>query len=74
VTVTAGIPFSRWGALPFIIVPFAFPVDAVQAAQLPKLGSEIDEAPHPFELALKWQKELAENSDLTKARIPAAVV
>jgi hypothetical protein len=71
VTVTAGIPFSRWGALPFIIVPIAFPVDAVDAARSHTPGSKIEEAPHPFELALGWKKELAEKSALTKARIAA---
>jgi hypothetical protein len=71
VTVTAGIPFSRWGAQPFIIVPFVFPENAVKAARLPKLGAEIDEAPHPFELALKWKDELAADAKVTKARIAA---
>lgn len=71
VNVTVAIPFSRWGALPFIIAPSAFPVSAVQVARSATVRSEIEEAPHPFELALAWQNELAQNRYLTKARIAA---
>jgi hypothetical protein len=43
----------------------------VQVARSATVRSEIEEAPHPFELALAWQNELAQNRYLTKARIAA---
>lgn len=71
VTITVGIPFSRWGATPFIIAPLAFPVDAVEAAQYSLFAQDEKVAPHPFELAIMWRGELANEEGLTKAKIAA---
>lgn len=70
VTVTAGIPFSRWGAEPFIAAPVPFPEKVLQAARSVQSRNERENRPlHSFELALNWLKELAADQTLTKARI-----
>lgn len=64
--VTIGIPFSRWGAAPFVVNPIPFPPDA--AISFP---AEKRPPTHPFHLALRWRNEMAGNPRLTQARIAA---
>jgi hypothetical protein len=70
-SVTARIPFSRWGAEPFIVAPFTYPVHAAQAARSARRCLDRKRAPHPFELALNWNDELAQDKKLTKVKIAA---
>ena len=46
-------------------------MDAVQAARRPELPPTADITPRPFELAMLWQAELANDQRLTKAKIAA---
>jgi hypothetical protein len=70
VSVTVGIPFSRWGAEPFILAPIPFPLKALESARVdPRPKGE--GYPHPFELALMWKKQLADEQTLTKSKIAA---
>lgn len=67
-----GIPFSRWGAEPFIVAPIPFPESILRSARREAVPNDSDNrALHPFELALNWEKELAADNSLTKARIAA---
>lgn len=65
---TLGIPSSRWGATPFVVRPIPFPCRALDsnANESPK---QLSTAPHPFQQALRWQRELATDSQLTKSGI-----
>ena len=71
VAVTVGIPFSRWGAAPFVVNPIPFPRDA--AISRPPIQTSAKKGPpvHPFHLALRWREEMAGNPGLTKSRIAA---
>ena len=66
-----GIPFSRWGANPFIAHPFPCPVEyyeqVIQSNKAETLTSNISE--NPIQTGLAWQKALKANSSLTKAKI-----
>jgi len=65
---TLGRPSSRWGATPFVVRPLPFPCRALDsnANESPKQSYT---TPHPFQLALHWQSEMAADSQLTKAGI-----
>ena len=69
--VTVAIPFSRWGAQPYITRPFLFPiavVDTMRAATTePALAD--DPPPHPIHLALKWRQMLDRDPDLNMAQL-----
>jgi hypothetical protein len=69
--VTVAIPFSRWGAQPYITYPFLFPIantDAVRAPDSEPVGAE-KEVRHPIRLALEWQQMLADDPALNMAGI-----
>jgi len=65
------IPFSRWGAQPYITHPFPFPiatVDALRAATAePALAD--DPLQHPIRLAIEWQRMLTADPGLNMAKI-----
>ena len=66
-----GIPFSRWGAQPFVSAPIPFPVDLV-ARYASASATESDAPatkPNALTLAQTWSTELAQNPSLTKAKI-----
>ncbi len=67
-TLTLAIPFSRWGASPFIVRPIPYP-SRVLDSHASESHEELYAVPHPFQLALQWQREMVANSQLTKARI-----
>ena len=69
--VTVAIPFSRWGAQPYITHPFPFPiatVDALRAATAEPVLAD-DPPQHPIRLALEWQQVLASDPHLNMANI-----
>jgi hypothetical protein len=70
-TVTLGMPCSRWGAMPFIVTPFWFPRNIAANALSVDRTERTNTCPvaHPFHLALRWRQQLAENDLLTQARI-----
>ena len=68
---TVAIPFSRWGAQPYITHPFLFPIantDAVRTPVNESIAAE-EEVRHPIRLALEWQQMLADNPGLNMAGI-----
>jgi hypothetical protein len=71
VSVTMAIPFSRWGAEPFVVAPIPFPQKVLEAARCLVSFPSHERNLHPFELALNWETELAADNSLTKARIAA---
>lgn len=68
---TLAIPWSRWGAEPFFISPVLFPSDvAAQCAHPTKhvekvLSSDV----HPYQMAMRWAKQLQGDRCLTRAKI-----
>jgi hypothetical protein len=70
-TLTLGIPFSRWGDKPFIVHPIPFPADILES--LPAAKEEESQVPeprlHPFLLARSWRALLEQDAGLTKAKI-----
>ena len=70
---TIAIPFSRWGAQPYITHPFPFPiatVDALRAATA-EPGLADDPPQHPIRLALEWLQLLEADPDLNMAKLAA---
>ena len=70
-TLTIGIPFSRWGAAPFVLQPISFPHGAQLAVQANEKPVAVYASVHPFQLALRWQREIMADPQTTKARIAA---
>lgn len=67
--VTIGIPFSRWGAAPFVVEPIRFPIKDPGTMELPaKVESP---SVHPFHLALQWRQQLNSKSSLNLSKIAA---
>ena len=70
---TISIPFSRWGAKPFVIHPFPFPPRMLE--DLSPATEERSQAQeprmHPFLLAQSWRQEMEQDAKLNKARIAA---
>jgi hypothetical protein len=67
------IPFSRWGAEPYIVDPFIFP-----SGILPSVVSESrDQAEdksvriHPYQQACLWRQEMQGDHGISKAKIAA---
>ena len=72
-SLTLGIPFSRWGAQPFVVHPLPF-----QTRILGAISPEVEEKSqareplmHPFLLAKSWRQQMDNDARLTKARIAA---
>ena len=70
---TVGIPFSRWGAKPFVVHPLPFPTRILE--DLSPATEERSQAQeprmHPFLLAQSWRQEMEHDAKLNKARIAA---
>jgi len=70
---TVSIPFSRWGAKPYVVHPLPFPTRILEdilpateersQAQEPRM--------HPFLLAQSWHQQMEHDAKLNKARIAA---
>lgn len=69
--VTVAIPFSRWGAQPYITHPFLFPIAAVDALRAATAEPALADDPpqHPIHLALEWQQMPAADPKLNMAKI-----
>ena len=69
--VTVAIPFSRWGAQPYVTYPFLFPIANTDAVRAPVNDTidAVEEVRHPIRLALEWRQMLADNPGLNMAGI-----
>jgi len=68
ITLVIGIPFSRWGARPFVTSPIPYgtlPLPQKRDDLVPSNSQYQQE--HPLRLALKWRGDLASNTSLTRA-------
>jgi hypothetical protein len=70
---TVSIPFSRWGAKPFVVHPLRFPTSILE-----DLSPAAEERPqtqepriHPFLSAQSWRQQMKHDAKLNKARIAA---
>lgn len=72
-SLTLGIPFSRWGEQPFIVHPLPFPSGILEdLAPATEKELQVQESRmHPFLLAQCWRQQLDHDTRLTKARIAA---
>ena len=67
------IPFSRWGAEPYIIDPFIFPSGILFGA-LSESCDQNGRKPnriHPYYQACLWRQEIERNPGISKAKIAA---
>lgn len=55
--------------MPFFAHPIVFPIDAKQAVQNDQSAKVLYAEVHPFQVALRWQQEIATHPQVTKARI-----
>ena len=72
-TLTIGIPFSRWGAAPFVYSPIPFPAGIVEKLTCENKGrpEPAPRRPHPFELARMWRRQIENDPGLNQAKIAA---
>ena len=68
---TIGMPFSRWGATPFVVSPVPFFNGELAAVLTSEPNPPAAARPHPFHLAVLWRDQLAGDPDLNLARIAA---
>jgi len=68
---TLVMPYSRWGAQPFVTSPILFPPDARFKAESLSPAKKKSLPTHPFQLALLWKQQIADDSKLNQARIAA---
>ena len=63
---TLGIPFSRWGAKPFVVRPLPFPTRILEAlAPVTERRSQAQEPRmHPFLLAKLWRQQMERDANL----------
>ena len=73
ITVLIGMPFSRWGARPFVIDPLPYPAAHIeQLIRRIETGSRsTNRRDHPIQLAWKWQERLENNQNFTRAQVAA---
>ena len=70
-TMTMAMPYLSRGAKPFVISPIPFPREACLQAQSLSPSEKKIPPTHPFQLALLWQQQIANDSKLNQARIAA---
>jgi hypothetical protein len=72
-TLTLGIPFSRWGAQPFIVHPIPFPIGILNDLATAAEDETLVHQPlmRPLLLAHSWRQQMNRDALLTKARIAA---
>ncbi len=68
---TMAVPFSRWGAKPFVTIPIIFPPDARINAESLAPPEKKSPPSHPFQLARLWKQQIADDLKLNQARIAA---
>jgi hypothetical protein len=68
---TLAIPWSRWGAEPYITFPLAFavPGSVMPTTRAEHFGDDNSDVEHPFLIALRWAKELGESPGLKRTEI-----
>jgi hypothetical protein len=73
ITVTLGVPFSRWGAIPYIVHPLPFPSGILSSVVSESCDEEGEEQTrvHPYHQACRWRQEMEWDSRITKAKIAA---
>ncbi len=67
------IPFSRWGAEPYIVDPILFP-SGILSKVVSGLSDHRGDTPnriHPYQQACLWRQEMERDPRLTKANIAA---
>jgi hypothetical protein len=67
------IPFSRWGAIPYIVDPILFP-SGILSKVVSESCDQGDVEPvriHPYQQACPWRLEMDRDSGITKAKIAA---
>lgn len=67
------IPFSRWGATPYVVDPIPFPsgiLSGVVSESCNQDDSRLDRT-HPYHQARLWLQEIENNSQITQAKIAA---
>ena len=67
------IPFSRWGAVPYIVDPILFP-SGILSSVVSESCDRGDHEPirmHPYQQACLWRQEMERDSGITKAKIAA---
>ena len=73
INLVVGIPFSRWGAQPFVTQPFLYP--AGRTERITDRCDSVDRtskcAKHPIQHALGWQAQMENDPALTRARVAA---
>lgn len=67
------IPFSRWGAEPYIVDPILFPSGILSkvVSESCKRSDEETIRIHPYQQACLWCHEMSRDSGITKAKIAA---
>lgn len=70
-SLTVGIPFSRWGAIPYVRSPLPFPARIINGNDQESKEAIVSTKPrqHPFELAVVWRQQMKSDPSLTKAKI-----
>jgi hypothetical protein len=66
-----GIPFSRWGARPFVAHPFPYPVTQVDTLRANVMHTKMPSpaVQHPIRLAMEWHHMLEGDPNLNMAKI-----
>ena len=67
------IPFSRWGAEPYIVDPIVFPSGTLSSivSESCDRGDHKPIRTHPYQQACLWHQEMGRDPRLTKAKIAA---
>jgi hypothetical protein len=65
------IPFSRWGAVPYIVDPIPFPSGILSSfvSESCDRGNHKPTRIHPYQQACLWRQEMDRDSGITRARI-----
>jgi hypothetical protein len=66
-----GIPFSRWGAQPFVAHPFAYPTTRVDTLTAEDTHTAMPTVlvQHPIRLAMEWHHMLEAEPNLNMAKL-----
>jgi hypothetical protein len=67
------IPFSRWGAEPYIVDPISFPSGILSCIVSDSCDRGVQKLTHthPHQRACLWRQEMDRDSGITKAKIAA---
>lgn len=67
------IPFSRWGAVPYIVDPIPFPSGILSSFDSESCDQSNNKAIriHPYHQACRWHQEIERDTSITKSKIAA---